>query len=195
MPRGGMRSGRGSRPVLDDAVLTLPEPHGRTDLWTVCLNTAMALGGRPLKLLVRLHAQCEVHAYIEGPHRAWLAQVVRDGRASGLYRQGEGWEDVIALLDSRNDEPVVMSYSVTEQFPNPCDLPEFAGWSEEQRDAWYEWPEARKWAEAMAALRARPGNLELKPDNFDDYFFGRNLKMWDVMRLVREARPVGAAHA
>lgn len=120
--------------------------------------------------------------------RGWLRSY-----ATGLYRQGEGWEDVIALLDSRNDEPVAMSYSVTEQFPNPYDLPEFAGWSDEQRDAWYEWPEARKWERAMAALRDRPGNLELKPDNFDDYFFGRNLKMWDVMRLVRAARPVAGA--
>ena len=82
------------------------------------LNTVLAFGSDPACLFARLDGQCELHAYVEAPHRAWLAAVIEAGRASGLYRVGAGWEDVVALLRSRDDEPVVTSYSVTESFPS-----------------------------------------------------------------------------
>lgn len=40
------------------------------------------------------------------------------GRAGRVLRQQSGWQQVEALLLRRDDESVVMSHSVCDQFPN-----------------------------------------------------------------------------
>ncbi|GAA4304598.1 hypothetical protein GCM10023178_11830 [Actinomadura luteofluorescens] len=37
-----------------------------------------------MRFLARLHAQCELHGYVEGPNRAWLADVIDQGPAAGV---------------------------------------------------------------------------------------------------------------
>lgn len=86
-------------------------------------NTALAVGSDPMRLLTRLHGQCELHGYVEGPNRAWLADIIQAGLDSGVLRKtlngrDLGWAGVITLLRDRDDEPVVTSYSVTDWFPN-----------------------------------------------------------------------------
>lgn len=100
------------------------------------LNTAVVAGSDPMKLAAKIHGWCESHAWVDGPDRAWLADVIDEGLADGIYRrrllvqsgldpdsplefQSQGWEDVQKLLRIQDDEPVVMPYSVCEQFPNP----------------------------------------------------------------------------
>lgn len=101
----------------------------------VGLNTALAAGSDPIKLAAKLHGYCELHAWVDGPDRAWLAGIMQEGLDIGLYRRGiwyskmpdgprdqwtpQGWEDVITLLRARDDEPVVTSYTVCDGFPNP----------------------------------------------------------------------------
>jgi hypothetical protein len=158
---------------------------------TVALNTALAIGNDPVKLMARLHGQCEIHCWVEGPHRAWLAGIMQHGRASGLYRADQGWEAVIDLLLSRDDSPVVCSYSVTEQFPDKGLVADAGLWEpgadeygEEDWDAWYDLPTAEQWRLGMAALRGRAGRgLELTPDGWDAYYFkdgvtGLDLRAW-----------------
>lgn len=150
--------------------------------FSLMLNTVLALGSEPLALMARLHAQCEIHAYVEGPNRAWMADVIERGRATGLYREIGGggtearnWEGVVELLRKRADAPVVTSYTVCEGFPGnylmkdsswaPQPLPE-KGTDEywEARDeAWGALSEARRWELCMAALRSDDGGLEIKP--------------------------------
>lgn len=120
------------------------------------LNTVMAIGNDPLVLFARMHGQCEIHLYVEGEHRTWLAGVIGQGLDAGLYRAGQGWEAVATLLTSSADGPVVMSYSVTDPFP--CD---------------------ESWAEAMAALREQDGIEPLQPDTLRTRF-GHGKTLFDV---------------
>jgi hypothetical protein len=140
------------------------------DAFDVCLNTTLAIGNDAVRLMARLHGQCEIHAWVEGPNRAWLAGIIEDGRAAGIMRANQGWESVAALLRSRDDEPVVTSYSVTDGFPNA----HVAGVEgDEEHDAWYDRPVADQWTQAMAALREHDNGLEMRPDRwtFPAYHF------------------------
>jgi hypothetical protein len=125
---------------------------------------------------------------VEGPHRAWFADLAQEGLDQRVFRSQvnggmTGWESVIDLLRGRDDEPVVTSYSVCDSFPNP----ETAGWKpvldedgEENWDAWYDLPDGEQWDTAMAGLRADKGSLrEVNPANLRAPF-GHEKSLFDV---------------
>lgn len=149
-------------------------------VFSVGLNTAYVMGSDPVKLLARMHGQCEIHAYVEGPNRAWLAGIIEQGRAAGIMRAEQGWEEVAALLRERDDGPVVTSYSVCEQFPNghvaQFEYPEDEN-GENDWEAWYELSEDERWARGIAGLRAGSmgRGLELKPDNWAAFHFNSGM--------------------
>lgn len=141
------------------------------------LNTAVYLGGDAVKLMARLHGQCEVHAYVEGQNRKWLAEIITEGRERHILRSGQGWEAVVALLESRTDGPVVTSYSVCQQFPNPT----IAGWRDDRDgDGFYDLPESERWERAMKALRASGGGLEMGPAGWLEFYFGAGVSGFEV---------------
>jgi hypothetical protein len=162
------------------------------DAWQLTLNTVLAIGSDPVKLCARLHGQCEIHAYTEGPNRSWLANLIRQGIGTGVMRDdgyprpdgGRGaagqWAELAAWLQSREDEPAVTSYSVCEPFPNPG----VAGADgKEARELWYAQPPARRWESALAGLRGN--HPELTPDDWDDYRFGHGKDaFWLVARAT-----------
>lgn len=164
----------------------------RIEAFSLILNTALRLGSRPLKLLARLHGQCELHAWVDGPNRQWLASIIDEGRQSGVMRPHMGWEEVATLLRVRDDEPIVTSFSVTEQFPSvslihPSLLPKTED-GEIDYDAAYEME--NRWDLAMDTLRTKGGGLELRPDDFDDYYFGAtNLSAIDIYDHLPDAEP------
>lgn len=130
---------------------------------SVDLNTALVAGSDPVKLAAKIHGWCEVHCWIEGPDREWCAQIIDSGLRAGLYRRGlwyadqpdgpldkwsdQGWSDVLALLRERGDGPVVLSYSVCDQFPNrsvagwepPTDVDLTPGWAKDSEQGRAEW--------------------------------------------------------
>lgn len=150
--------------------------HDGTPLqnFSLQLNTILAIGNDPLCLAARLHAQCEIHCYVEGPNRAWLAEVIEAGLGVNIFRDGEGWDKVITLLRLRDDEPVVTSYSVCDSFPThgsdqgvpwqvwkPTRVDEYgeANW-----DDWHGMPHEEKWRLALGGIRGIPeAELELRP--------------------------------
>jgi len=136
--------------------------------WVAGLNTALVAGSDPVRLMARLHGQCEIHAYVEGPNRSWLATIIETGRTAGIFRPSLGWESVVELLRSRDDAPVVTSYSVCQSFPNPT----VAGWTDDREgDGFYDLPEAERWSRGMSALRQNGGGLELTPNNWGEFYF------------------------
>ncbi|MEI5520686.1 hypothetical protein WB388_08730 [Streptomyces brasiliscabiei] len=189
----------------------------RIDAFDVVLNTACLLGNDQVKLAARLHSQCEIHAWVDGPNRTWLADIMQAGLDHGIYRRGlpypadpghgrpepvsvsQGWEDVITLLRERDDEPVVTSFSVTDQFPTssvgdwmppwPEDVPK--DWRElteeqqaqrrERQDAWYELDSAEQWRISMDGLRSSPGGMELRPDDWAGFRFGSGVTALDLL--------------
>lgn len=181
------------------------------DSFTLSLNTALTVGNDAIKLAARLHGSCEIHAWVDGPNRAWLADIMQAGLDSGLYRRKlireaseygpelsieQGWGDVIALLRARDDEPVVTSYSVTDSFPTSSVgdwMDRWAGEQEdERRDSWYDLDDAEQWRISMAGLRASEQGLEMKPDNWNDFRFGHCLSVLDLFASDWQER-LGAA--
>lgn len=82
----------------------------------VLLNTAIVMGGEPLQLFAKLHGCVEIHGWVAGKNREWLANIIDKGRATGLYRDGMGWDSVIKLLRKSKRGAVVTAYSVTDCF-------------------------------------------------------------------------------
>lgn len=144
--------------------------------FNVELNTAIVVGSEPVRLAAKIAGYCESHCWVEGEDRAWLAGVIDAGLAAGIFRRGlwyvnrvtdvpveecpdrrwltQGWENVTAFLRSRDDEPVVLSYSVTEGFPNAG----VAGWEPPPMPAGW----APDWADTDA------GRAEWETDHPDD---------------------------
>lgn len=165
----------------------------RTDGFTLQLNTAWHFGD-VMRLAARIHGQCEVHGFVEGPNREWLAGIIERGYGK-IFRketQGyEGWGQVIELLKEADDSPVVMSYSGTENFPNPMGDARFSG---DAIDDFYELPSAERWDIALVALRKKEAaghGLELKPEGWDDFHFGERADCFDVLDYVDGATKEG----
>jgi hypothetical protein len=138
-----------------------------------------------------------------------LRRTLRPSGAYGEpgVEQVQGWEGVTELLRSRNDEQVVTSYS-SDGFPNreiaKWDQPVMPdGWrcpggsetewqqmDEDERaeyfeesaveDAWALLSDSERWAAGMAGLRADPGRLELRPEDWSGYWFGNGLTVLDL---------------
>jgi hypothetical protein len=159
------------------------------NVWELSLNTVMAIGSDPVRLFARLHAQCEIHCFVHGPNRDWLADIVDEGVESGLYRnseysQGGGpqWTNVSKLLRSSKKEPVVCSYSVCEQFPNAG----IAGWDCEK---FGRLSNKKRWRLALEGLYDKSGGsrLELKPEHWKEFRFGHNKDIfWLAGEVMRQ---------
>lgn len=152
------------------------------------LNTALVLGSDAVKLAARIHGQCEIHGWVNGPDRAWLASIVEQGIRDEIMRPDIGqppheWPDVVAMLRQSDRDEVVMSYSVCDQFPNAT----VAGYG--NPDDFYELDESEQWARSMAGLRARGSDdLELKPDGWHEFRFTHGLSALDLVAHDWEAR-------
>jgi hypothetical protein len=178
--------------VMDKPELTLPDGR-QTDFFNIAINTVLLMGSDELKLLARLHGQCEVHCYVEGENREWLADIIRRGREKEIYRESEGWEEVEAFLRQRSDCPVVCSYSVCDNFPSYANLPDShpvkqLDWnenSEEIEEILNNISTEEMWSLCMGALRSRAKHgLELTPKHWDGYFFRPNINAFNLQRHV-----------
>jgi hypothetical protein len=166
--------------------LTLPD--GRVvATFPLKLNTALIGADDATRLVVRMAGQAEIHGWVDGPNRAWLADIIDRGLAGGVlrseftnnagvvYRPGQGWQQVAALLRERVDEPVVWSYSVSDGWPNPT----VAGWEEGREEAFMLLPEVEQWQLSMEGLRGQ-GGLEMRPDDWESFRFGHGLTVDDL---------------
>jgi hypothetical protein len=159
------------------------------DNFCLTLNTAIALGSDSICLAARLHAQCEIHAYVEGPNRAWLADLIQQSLDLGIFREGMRWDEVQELLRADDTSPVVTySSSTGESFPNA----NVANWTppvvegEADWDAWYDLLAADQWRLAMPGLRLKSAKdeLELRPDQLRAVF-GHGKSLFDVFKEKR----------
>ncbi len=155
------------------------------DTFTLSLNTSIILGSDPVILLARLHGQCEIHCWVDGPNRKWLAHIIEDGKKTNLYRKNQGWESVTAFLKSREDGPVVCSFSICDSFPNynclPEDHPLKQSRSEDRYDQFYELPKTEAWKQCFRGLQKQQ-SLELCPNNWKDFYFDSGQSVFTLPR-------------
>lgn len=103
----------------------------------ISLNTAAAVGSEAFRFAIRIAGQGDIHAWVDGPDRAWAASLIEEGLEVGFLRRrvqtwDVGWVQVAELLRASDDGPVVMSYSVEDSFPNP----KAAGFAPQMPDGW-----------------------------------------------------------
>ena len=132
------------------------------DEFELNLNSAIEWGNRAIQLAAKLHGQCEIHAYIEGEDRAWLAEVIEEAIDRHVFRPDgfgyDGWPRLVEFLRASSAEPVVTSYSVCDSFPNPTVAPPDVELDEDDPwETWSSFSDEQQWQWGMDYLRARPG--------------------------------------
>lgn len=180
------------------------------------LNTALIAGSDPIALAAKIDGWCEKHTWVEGPDRAWLADIVEQGLTTGLYRQGMGWDaratdygdgpGVVPLLRARDDEPVVLSHSGSEGFPNSAVGDWMPAWPEgverrwdalsedvqrirnRREEEWDELPDERRWELSMAGLRTDRPWARLAPDMLRANTFHLPVTVYDLFASDRDER-------
>lgn len=143
------------------------------------MNTAFRMGSDPLKLMARIHAQCEINTYVKPENFEWLSGIVKEGLETGLYRKGYGWEDLIELL-SCAESAIVTSFSVAEEFPNRT----ITNLTEED---WDKLNYSEQFNVAFKSLEESNKEylLEMTPENWDDYYFESNISANDLERELK----------
>lgn len=167
--------------------------------WNLLLNTALDTGNEAICFLTKFHAQCEIHAWIAGEHRAWLAGVIEKAIELKLVRPevphkpdqpfSTGWRELVVALRKNDANPVVMSYSVTSQFPNhrlwqgdaDNPIPEA---SEERAEAFYDHSIQKQWDLCMPAIR----DLQMTPENLCTYGFGDGMSALGLAELIDNSK-------
>lgn len=162
------------------------------DPFTIGLNSAVAWGNECIQLAAKLHAQCEIHAYCEGPDRAWLADLIGRCVKLGVFQAEpwgyDGWAAVMARLVSSSEAPVVTSYSVTDTFPNPSFAPEGMEMDEDDPwDTWSKFSEDDQWRWSMEALR-RETSLRIAPETIGKRY-GDRMTGAEFMERVPKLAP------
>lgn len=210
------------------------------DTTNVGMNTALASGSDIIRFAAKIHGWCEIHPWIEGHDRAWFADLIDQGLTIGAYRSGlwyvegpyegeakdhpdrrwcdQGWISVRDLLRASSTEPVVMSFSVCDQFPrrttttwSPEELPEdwkpdwavgegLDEWEamtdggkdhhreEAMAEQWYQLPSAKQWEGAMEWLRRIRPWANITPDNLGTTTFGPPVTIFDLFAPDRDER-------
>ncbi len=173
------------------------------DLFTVQLNSAIRLGGDALRLAARLHGQCEIHCYVEGPDRAWLADIIDQACKDNIFRldfgrrQYDGYEALTRLLRSADDEPVVCSHSSSNSFPYSMvpdedeEDDEGEGEGDSDEDGGDEGiSKAVLWQIGLAVLRSEENKLlRIDPANWATYRFGNGTSGFDLQAEAWKIQP------
>lgn len=103
----------------------------------------------------------------------------------------QGWEDVLALLRERDDEPVVLHYSGDRGFPNP-EAAAFVLPEDEYGDAdlapWDALPDEQQWELALAGERRDRPWVRLAPDTLAEVPSGPMVSVYDLFAPNRDER-------
>lgn len=165
--------------------------------WSLALNTALAVGSDPIRLSAKIHGTCEIHGFFEGKDRDWLAGLIEEGLEEGVFREefkpnhesgkcycgthSMGWIELIEQLRQSDEHAVVMSYSVTDGFPDPPKdwRPEVTG--DERYAQWYELSDWKRFDLALTEVRNRGDNEPIGPKTLRALRFTHDLSLLDLM--------------
>lgn len=147
----------------------------------VVLNTVIATASPALCLLARMHGSCEIHAWVAEWDRLWFADVIEQGRKDNILRPDQGWEDVMEHFRQGPPGPIVMSFSVTDSFPNRFVSDWVKPADDEDGETWYDLDDEKQWELSMSALKKDP-YLQITPENLTTQGFGAGTSLWDALQ-------------
>lgn len=124
----------------------------KSDVFVDGLNAVYKSGSDALKLLTRIHGQCEIHCWMKASNRIWVSNIIEEGLFKGVFLPNKGWENVIRFLRSNTEDPVVLSSSV-------CG----------------EWGEIESRWDWEGSLSRNLKHLEISPDNWECYTFDQTV--------------------
>ena len=168
--------------------------------WNLLLNTALDTGNEAICFLTKFHAQCEIHAWVAGKDRAWLAGVIEKAIENKLVRPevpgmdptklfSTGWRELVEALRRTDAHPVVMSYSVTQQFPHSsfwrgdADNP-VPDDSDERAEAFEGYSREKQWDLCMPSII----DMQMTPENLCTYGFGDGMSALGLAEILDNAR-------
>lgn len=142
-------------------------------------NSALQWGNPPVQIAARFHALGwkHPHPYCEPEDRAWLADLIEQALDARTLDPAFGWNEVVALLRSASEGPVVMTYQIFlhRRFPDTDTLVfERAGipltadipWETVYQpaiDAWEALSREERWEYGMTYIRQTP-EIRISPE-------------------------------
>jgi len=127
-------------------------------------NRAMTHGSDPIKMCALIHGSCELHGYILREDFEWFCKVVNDGLDNKIFRREQGWDEVLNLFKETTGDVIVLSYTVTEEFPHASMISD-----EEDPDWFYDLSYEEQFNRCFDVLSKNEG-LRISPDKFDTIY-------------------------
>jgi hypothetical protein len=151
------------------------ERHNATE---TVLNTILAMDSNVMSFMAKVWGTCETHGWFPVEDHAYFAKIIRKGRELSILRADAGWEAVAEMFEAELSGPVVMTYSVTDGFPNPY----VVGLNDEASiERWYEMlDEDEQWDTAIAGLQSQPHRKISKETLHGEWFLDAST-LWDAM--------------
>jgi len=148
------------------------------DVFSTILNTAYTIGSDVVRLCARIHAQCEIFGYFEPENREWVCEVIQEALGNGIFDASAGWLKVLEMFKTWS--PVVLSYSITDTFPNPY----LIGIKEaDEVDEFLELPFREQFDDCFFYLRKNSPKLEIKDD--PQYRFGQEYDFMHINKMFQ----------
>jgi hypothetical protein len=171
------------------------------DLFIAKLNTALCYGSDAMKLAARLSGQSELHCWVAGKNRSWLADIIENAPAT-IFRvdaaTGESyWKPIIEALRETDEGDAVFSYSVGSSFPlveydnefisSLAEKEDEDGYDEgEEMYLWDGKTHTERWDDTIEAFKqaTRSQMLELTPDTWNSYYFGQGPDALNILEKL-----------
>lgn len=101
----------------------------REDRFQTTLNTILLIGSNPMKLIAKIHAQCQMGCYIPLESVSFVCKTIEEGIASGLMLSDRlDWLRISAFL-KKATSPIILSFSVSSvlsyykgEYDEECDI-------------------------------------------------------------------------
>lgn len=147
----------------------------KVSAFVLYINTAYYLGTDEIKLMSRIHNQCEFHSYILPKSFKWMHKIISRGLKNGIMRKNHGWEELLILLE-KSKSPIVTSFSVDNIFPNK----ELLGLEEHEYDR-LSYQDKFDKCFAKVLERESENLVEIKEEGFYDFYYGSSYSMIDIV--------------
>jgi hypothetical protein len=141
------------------------------------INTILAMNSDIMSFMAKVWGNCESHGWFPPEDHMFFASIINEGLDRHILRSGKGWDQVLEMFSAGLEDPIVMSYSVTDGFPNAA----LAGHDyEEDEEWWLNTSAEEQWDVCVAALKEKPYE-DISSDTLNGRWFLDAATLWDAV--------------